>query len=235
MKKKVVLHYYWWLSIPMQAATMVATIVIVLALLHARLTEFNTTDKRPQILPLVPTKDIGETGAVANVKVGMYLHDFSVFDMVKNKFVVDAIVWFQFDPTEISLESVGKFSFEKGTILRRTPPETKMINGDLFARYLVRVQLASTLDYKYFPVNDHNLYIILSNSSLSPSELRFRVNVAGVGVSKEAYTHSWKLVGKSVTAGYASAELDAFDPAKVVSSPLAAFIFDFEKRYVWRI
>ena len=214
---------------PVQVASILVTVLLLFGIIASKVDHFTSTDGMPQILPLVPTKDLSASGAVAHVKAGMFFYDFPVFDMVKNNFLVDAIVWFQFDPTVISLDAVGKFSFEKGTILKRSEPSTKMINDELFARYLVRIKLSSTLDYKYFPMDDHRLYIVLTNELLTPSELRFVVSEAGLGISPTVYTQGWRPVGKAVRSGYAIAKLDSYDETKVVKTPRAAFIIDFGK------
>lgn len=43
----------------------------------------------------------------------MHINDFSEFDMVKGVFVVDATVWFRFNPSLISLDRIKRFTFDK--------------------------------------------------------------------------------------------------------------------------
>mgnify|MGYP003341456294 CR=1 FL=1 len=38
--------------------------------------------------------------------------------MIKNNFLVDCIVWFEFPSDEIMLETIGQFNFENGKIVQ---------------------------------------------------------------------------------------------------------------------
>ena len=227
MKKNVLQH---WITLPRTLVlSALVAVVLTFVMLLPPLATFITTDAAPQLIPLVPQKEADVGGAIAEIKTGLYIHDFPVFDIVKNKFIVDAIVWFQFDPRVISLETVGNFSFEKGTILKRTDPDTKMINGELFARYMVRIELASTLDYKFFPINDHRIFIVLANQFVTPSEMRYKVSEAGFVIAPKIYAQGWTPIDKTVRAGYSIARLDRYDEKKVVKHPRAVFSIDFEK------
>ncbi len=227
MKKNITQH---WITLPRTLViSAFIAVVLIFVMLLPPLATFISTDAGPQLIPLVPEKEADVGGAIAEIKTGLYIHDFPMFDVVHNKFILDAIVWFQFDPRVISLDTVGKFSFEKGTILKRTDPDTKMINEELFARYMVRIELTSNLDYKYFPINDHRIFIVLANEFVTPNEMRFKVSEAGFMIAPEIYTQGWTSIDKSVRAGYSIARLDRYDEKKVVKHPRAVYSIDFEK------
>ena len=222
-------EHHWITSPRTLVVSAFATVVLLFTMMLPPLATFITTDATPDLIPLVPKKEAEVGGAIAEIKTGLYIHDFPVFDVVHNKFIVDCIVWFQFDPTVISLDTVGNFAFEKGTILKRTPPDTKMINGELFARYLVRVELASTLDYKFFPINDHRIFIVLANQFVTPNEMRYKVSEAGFLIAPEIYAQGWTPIDRTVRSGYSEARLDRYDDKKVVRHPRVVFSIDFEK------
>ena len=219
-----------WITTPhAQVLSVLGTAVLLFLLLLPPLTQFVSTDKEPQLIPLVPQKEAEVGGAIAEVKTGLYIKDFSTFDVVHNKFIVDALVWFQFDPTVISLETVEKFSFEKGTILQRSAADTKVINGELFARYIVRVAISSTLNYQFFPINDHRVFLVMVNEFVTPNEMRFKVSESGFFIAEEIYTQGWRPVDRQVRSGYTIAKLDRYDPKKVVRHPRVVFSIDFAK------
>ena len=70
-------------------------------------------------------------------KTGLFIKSFPVFDAIKNSFMVDSVVWFEFNGDEVMLETIDKFSFDNGKIMSKSPPDIKVVNGKIFAKYNV--------------------------------------------------------------------------------------------------
>ncbi|MBA2307439.1 hypothetical protein H0W26_04875, partial [Candidatus Dependentiae bacterium] len=117
-------------------------------------------DILPEILPITPTKLAEFGGFPTSVKVGLFIRDFSEFDILKNEFIFAGIVTFEFDPAVIALETLGKFSFQRGEIIQISPPFTELRSGLLFARYAVRVKFKTGLNHAYFPLSGYRVSIV---------------------------------------------------------------------------
>lgn len=218
-----------------QITCVIATAVLVLLLLRPILTRFNSADPWPELIPISPKKQALVVGATAEVSVGLFIREFPEFNILHNKFIFDGIVWFEFDPAILSLTTVEKFSFEKGTILKKSPPDTKLIKGRLFARYDIRVQFSTNLNHRFFPLNDHRIFIVLTNEFVSPDELIFRVSEAGFAVSEGVMPQGWNPIRNIIRSGFSRSQLDRHDPAKTVAYPRVVFAIDFAKPGIRKI
>jgi hypothetical protein len=178
----------------------------------------------------VTPKQIKEWGGSATeVTVGMSIINFPKFDAVNNDFVIDAIVWFEFDSALVSLETIEKFSFDKGEIVSKSISNTKIIDDKFFAQYNITVKFSSTLAFQFFPWDDHRIYLTLTNKFVSPSEIIYQSYISGFIISEGAFVAGWKMVGKNVVAGYSESYLDENDTKKVVLNPCVLFSLDFSR------
>lgn len=201
--------------------------VVVSLLMNRAITRFSSIDKIPEIHSLVPQamEKFGSQPGV--VRVGLYIKDFSEFDMLKNSFEFSGIIWFLFDPSIISLDTLGKFSFEKGKIVSLSAPSTKIVEGKLLARYNIRVNIKTNLSYALFPFDSHTLFITLDNNYVTPGEVLFESSFHEVVISPEIAVTDWKVSAVRVYSGYSSAILDKQDKAHVVAHPRIIFAIDY--------
>ena len=87
----------------MIAFSCIATIFFVYAM-----ASINIFEKRPSLNPIVP-KELSElASSTSQVKVGLNISDFSEFDIRANRFVFDAHIWFLFDQSALSIETIEK-------------------------------------------------------------------------------------------------------------------------------
>lgn len=207
-------------------------IVAVCMILMARhsFTSFSSAEPSPKIYSATP-KQIKEWGGnTTEVLVGLHVNNFPEFDIVNNKFTVDAIIWFEFDPALVSLETIEKFVFDKGDILKKTTSDTKVIEGKFFAQFNVTVKFTTNLLFNMFPLDDHRIYLTLTNKMVAPSEVVYKSFLSGFTISEDLFVAGWRTVDRNVITGYSEAFLDAGDPKKVVLNPKVVFSIDF-KRY----
>ncbi len=129
-----------------------------------------SVDPMPELLSVTPETADTLGGNPSIVTVGLYIKDFTEFDMVTNNFIFSGILWFLFDPSVVSLETLAKFSFEKGEIQYVSAPSTRIVQGKLLARYDIRVKLKTNLVYTLFPFDSHKLYITLDNNFVTPGK-----------------------------------------------------------------
>ena len=207
----------------------------LIAILYKPATTFNTTNPRPVISAYMPKERAAGAEAAIPVHVGMYIMNFPIFDILTNNFVADIMLWFEFDPSLLPLETVQKFSFDRGTIISKSEPDMKIIKDKLFVQYQVRLQFTSPLDHKLFPLNDHRLYIVLENTYVTPEELFFTSSRTSFLIAPGASTADWNIIDQSAQPGYISAELDSSDPHKVKRFPAVVFSLDLQKQGIRKI
>ncbi len=186
--------------------------------------------ERPAPLKSLTPQKIAEWGVMPpRVSIGLDILDFPVIDFVNNQFVFDGIIWFEFDPALLALDTVGKFSFEKGEILQKSEPNTQLVDSKLFARYDIRVRFTSDLEYDMFPFDDHTIFITVVNRTISPVEMVFRSYSSFFKLSSSIAITGWDIKTTAVRTGYSESHLDTYDTSKVISHPKAVFSIGFRR------
>lgn len=230
MHKRGQVHFFELIVTPKYqlASLAVTTLLLILIALHPFST-YEFLEPTPHLLSVTP-KQVNEWGGNATeVTVGLHIINFPEFDILHNNFIIDGIIWFEFDPALVSLETVEKFSFEKGDILKKTISDNKVINGRFFVEYNITVKFTTNLSFQFFPLDDHRIFLTLTNKFVSPHELIYQAYVSGFTMSEGVFIHGWRMVKKNVVAGYSESYLDENDPKKVVLNPKVVFSIDFTR------
>lgn len=216
-------------SIEFRAAVMIAITITILIAFKIALGRFNTTDVLPQVKG-INTKVIKKFGAFSvKVRVGMFVKNFPIFDIKKNEFHMDSIVWFEFNPDEITLEVIDKFSFDKGRIIQKSPPDIRVMGDKVFVKYNVLFRIKSDLNYHKFPFEDHQIAIMLSNDFVTPNEMYFMADNSSFQASPDIFPANWKLQDLNVEPGFKVLELDEQDKSKISSSPKVLYTINVVK------
>lgn len=212
-----------------QAVALLFTFSIVFFLGWKAVSLYRPLEGWPEVKSVIPSKIKEWGGDPVVVNVGFYITNWHVFDAVNNDFVVDGVLWFQFDPALIAIETMEKFSFERGEILSKSDPNTKMIDKKLFVEYKVRLRFTSTLHHQLFPLDDHHIYITLVNTYVSPSEMIFQSYESDFVIANRIDIPGWRIMSRSVKAGYEEGYFSKFDTRKVIRYPEVVFVFDFAR------
>ena len=114
------------------AATSVTA--IVLGIFGASFSVTRISDPVPEPIEYTPERLVSFGPFTAKVECGLYIRDFSRFDIIHREFLMDATVWFVFNPAETNLASINQFSFVNGTIKRKSSPDIAYIDDKLFRR-----------------------------------------------------------------------------------------------------
>jgi len=210
-----------------QTLLMVFSVTIIGFLSHGYLKNFNNFDPSPRLLK-------NHNSAMPVVNTGLYVNNFSKFDMVKNDFEIDAVLWFEFDPKEITLEALGKCSFSKGSLsdeilLSQYSPYVEKRGNRVFARYNIKLNFVSNLNYSMFPIDAHRLYITLNNKHFNDELGRnvvLKVRDENFIVANEVYTPGWQVVNKAVRYGHVEDSLNN-DQGINLNFPRVIFEIDF--------
>ena len=214
-------------SIRFQLFMMAITFGTLVLFFYQNQRTFYVAEKMPGLQRIYPAVLVELGGTPGIVRVGLSIQDFPEFDFIKNEFVLSGIIWFIFDPSLVSLDTLGKFTFEKGEIAKLSQPITKLVDGKLFARYDLRVKFKSNLDFKDFPLDNHRIYIVLDNHAVSPGEVMFETSISDFVLSDRLFVPGWKLFGKNIYSGFAVSKLEEANPDRNVYLPRIVFVLDY--------
>lgn len=216
--------------------------IIIILVAGALVIEFWLALSKPNITDTIPifnpinTKVIKDFGPfTVNVKTGMFIKNFSQFDVIKNDFTIDAVIWFEFNADEIQIERVQSFSFDNGKILSQSAPDIKIIDNKIFAKFNVTFNIKTSLNFNKFPFEDHKIALVISNNFVTPNEMYFTTDSNSFQITPNIIPTSWKLKDLNVNSGYSNIKLDKQDTSKKISSPKALFTFDIEKNGIRKI
>ncbi len=214
-------------TIPYQIFFLIGASVILCALLYRPITEFHVVGKEPSVLP-VNAQAFEKWGSEpVKIKTGFSITDIIKFDTLKNEFLVNAIVWFAYDPQKINLATLEKFSFTKGEILKRSDPVIeKKSEHESIATYSLRVQFGTVLDYARFPLDDHRLFLNLTNDSIKAQDIVFEVAPTDYTIADNLYIAGWKVVGHDVKNGYSENKVGS----QTIVQPKVIFSLDVSKQ-----
>ncbi len=190
------------ISLRFQAVSLTCTAGIIILLFAQELGRVCSLDQRPALVEITPATRKNFTDASTKVQVGLTITDFSEFKVEENKFVFSGIVWFVFDPSLISLDTISKFSFLKGTIEFKSDPLTRLEKNMVIAEYQIRVAFKTNLYYGFFPLDDHTIYLALVNREVNPNEIIFESAQGDFIVSDDIYLSGWTYNDRHVASGY---------------------------------
>lgn len=212
-------------SIPVQIALLIISFIILALCLYKPITHFQPIDSKPSIETLDESAAHSE---IVRIQTGLTITDFLKFDAIKNEYQVNAIIWFSFDPKKVSLDVIEKFSFTKGDLIKKSDPViTQMPDGKTTALYYIRVQFTTIPNYKRFPLDDHYLFLNVTNTALNKVNAIFDVAPDGFLLSENIYVPGWKIVEHSARSGFASV-MNA--PGSTVMQPKASFALGLSKQ-----
>jgi len=204
-------------------------IIYIMGVIKFSLLYFNTTDQIPKI-QAINTEVIKKLGAfTAKVKIGLLLKQFPSFDITRNLFTIDSVIWFEFNADEIMLETIERFSIDQGSIKYRSPADIKIIDNKILAKYNVLFELKTDLQFHKFPFEDHRLAIVISNTFVSPEEMYYVVDNTSFQLQPDIFPASWKVVDTNVDAGFLDLNLDKQDTSKQYANPKTLFIINLAK------
>lgn len=196
---------------------------------YFKMQHFRIFDEPIYYEPLTPQKLKEFGGAPEFINVGLCIDRFQEFDVTKNRFQMNGSLWFEFEAGAVSLDTLEKFSFDRGTILYRSEPDTSLVGTRLIVRYLVRVAFNAGLVFKDFPFDHHRVNIVLTHPFLSPEEVIFDTKATDFVYRGGLTTFGWHMMGRSVKSGFTVANLTEDSKPRQILQPVAGFSIDVER------
>lgn len=213
-----------------QTVLMLFTSIALILLTLKPLKTFKNLDPSSKLSEFKPS----ELNKLTPITTGFYLRNFIEFDIVKNDFVAEGILWFSYDPKKISLDEISKFSFSKGefikgeTLSSKNDTAVKVLSEDKhLALFNIRLKFSSNLNYRLFPLDDHTLYLTFNNKYISADKFYFKADKNNFFVSDTNYTFGWNNISNNVKSGYTEIILDKSDDQKNFKFPRVIFSLDF--------
>ena len=206
----------------------ITTIILFILTLYP-LKTFKNFDPAPELFIFSEA----QKAKLKPIKTGFYLRNFLQFDMLKNEFIVEGIVWFIYDKSKISLDIIKNFSFSKGEFIKGefidkvVEQTTKISTNEELVRFNVRIKFSSNLNYKLFPLDSHKLYLAMNNKYISAKDMYFDVVQSRFVVPDSLFAFGWNKLGHEVKTGFAEFALDETDNSKTSIIPRALFSIDF--------
>src|SRR3990167_4061618 len=90
-------------------------LLIILCFFFFRHRIFFSADSDPPLINFNPFKRASLRSTVV-IKTGLMIKNFSQFNVMKNNFVMDGVIWFEFNPHLVSIEKIENFSFENMSV-----------------------------------------------------------------------------------------------------------------------
>ena len=175
------------------------------------------------VQPIMPEKLSVSNNSPIIVKTGFYLSNFRQFDILANNFICEGTVWFEFDSSLVSLDTISRFEFKNAEIQHVSQPKTRMVGKSTLVHYDVIVHFIGGLDYSFFPMDDHMLALILINKAVSPYEVIFEAEREAFRVNVDVKAHGWRLFYHEAITGYLQDKLENTDERMNVEYPAAQY------------
>lgn len=212
-----------------QTLLILCTTSILIFSCYLRMAYFRTFDEPIDYEELTPQKLKDFGGAPQFIDVGLHIDRFQEFDVTKNTFEFSGSLWFEFEAGAVSIDTLKNFSFERGTIIYRSEPDTSLIGTRLLVRYLVRVAYSAGLIFTDFPLDDHRINLILTHPFLSPEEVVFNTRTTDFIFRGNLIPFGWHSVGRSVRSGFRTANLTDAAKSRHVLQPVVGFSLEIER------
>jgi len=193
-----------------QVLLMISTSILLLSLSYVRMNMFRNIDRSPGIVKVEGAVSVNRK----LITTGLNLRNFLKFDLFENNFVADTYLWFEYDAEHINQKDIEDFSFGKAEIISKSKPYITTNGNRTQVGYDVKIKFPSNLNYKFFPISSHRLYLTLNNLSLSSDTALFDVKPETFSVSKTLYINGWQYLDKGVVSGFKSLELNTQDVAQ---------------------
>jgi hypothetical protein len=197
--------------------------------LSKRISTFKTNDPKQPLIHITPETYNAFGGFPDIIKIGLHITQFRAFNIIANEFDFDGIIWFEFNPDTLSLQTLEKFIFKNGDVISKSLSDTQIINNQLLVRYNIRVKCNNQLNYASFPLDNHTLTFTVANYLISPSTALFASSVSEFIIKAQTESFGWEQVDHRVTTGIEKTEIDTHDENTTSHYPVAQFSIDYER------
>jgi len=205
----------------------IVTSVIVMSIF--RFQSFTTLDSSYGLKTLSTTFTRSLGGSSGSIQTGLIINRFHEFNVINNKFTFEGILWFKFDPSVISMETIDGIAFENGSIIERSAPYAQIIGDQIFVRYSIRASFQTRMNYGGFPADDHKLYLVLTHKGVSPAIFIFDAARQDFLIADNMDRQGWQEQDHTVQTGYIESRIESAAVNVSITNPAVAFGIDYRR------
>ncbi len=133
------------------------------------------------------------------VTVGIWINQIHELSLKENYFVADFYVWFRWKGED--LKPQNSFALVDGRIESKTEAVTRVLeNGDNYAYVRVVARMTKFWDVKNFPLDDHQLSVIVEEEENEDNKLKYVIDAANSGTEPRIRVPGWSLAKKETVA-----------------------------------
>jgi len=192
-----------FITIPVQTILLVISSLILIYLFYAPIENFNPIGRESFVMRVTPDVIKKWGKEPVHVKTGFVIHEFLQFDVIKNNFLMNGVLSFEFDPTKVTQEAIDKFAFTKGDIVKKSEPLViKLSSTRTFVEYSLRIQFSTLFDYSMFPLDDHKIFLNFTNTSIQASDVVFDVQDQDFTIPQYVFLAGWEIDSYKAISGY---------------------------------
>ena len=170
------------------------------------------------------TLKTANAASAVEVEVGIWLVNVEKVDLAASSFKLDFYLWFNFDPSEISLSEVKEFEFINGAPAKY---EIAVDEEEGYLEYRVRGDFIKTFDFAQYPFENQKLPVQLEHKFLDSTQLVYISDPTST-IDPEATVAGWDIASFETSIdehSYGSEAYSRFVSNVVLQRPtLSAFI-----------
>lgn len=209
-------------STPFQVITFTIATILFCLIAAIPVYKFNTYDPEPELLPNSNLAAVSP----ALVRTGLHIRNVSKADMVKNDFTFEGTLWFEYDDQLINLTDLEKFTIEKGEIIEQSKPVITKIGSRSLAQFVIRARFKTNLNYRAYPLDDHSIFIIFSNQSVSADAILFDVSPENFTYAADVNIPNCHIEKAVARAGYTESAFILSERQQIMRHPRAIFCLE---------
>jgi len=196
---------------------LIGTLVVCVSLILWSLYRSRIQDEMVLVNP-IPQETIELAKKTKSIiKTGIYIKNFTNFDMMQGEFKWEALVWFSYDKSgPVTLDLIKDFAFEHATMDFKSEPKVSELDGKEFVQYYVILTFKQRFNFSSFPLDAHRINLVLINNSLADTDALYISDSNDVMIAPDALIRDWNLSKIFATQGLVSVRVsDDNDPVEI--------------------
>lgn len=212
-----------------QASFITLSAIIIISAFIIRVNMFKSEDE-PVVLEYISPHNFRLFGGFPlAVKVGLQIDRFHEFSTIKNQFQFAGHLWFEYPAGALPTDFFDNFKFERGTILSRSSPEISVSGNKQRIIYALEASFGSNLIFSDFPVDDHQIDLVLTLPFASIGEVSLEALVTDFIFEDKLLHFGWSQIGRAVEQGYRQTRLSDQQNQLTIQQPTVTFSLKVER------
>jgi hypothetical protein len=145
---------------------------LIFLMFAVSINNFNANEK---LITNFCTQEIKSCENINNksINVDFKINSFMDSNFAKSILEIRGIVLFEFDHTLLNEDEVSKFTFYSAEILNKEKILDILQHNKRYLGYDIQLRFKLSLNFKLFPLDDHNIFIILLNHNFNKNNISY--------------------------------------------------------------